>query len=80
MIDTMKYLDNHIFLIVGDGDIYKELIAQSKNLSLDNKVYFLGKKTPDELKKITPIADLGISFEEDLGLNYRYALPNKIFD
>ena len=26
------------------------------------------------------MADLGISIEEDLGLNYKYALPNKIFD
>lgn len=40
----------------------------------------LGKKTPSELKKITPKTDLGISVEEDLGLNYHFALPNKIFD
>ena len=25
-------------------------------------------------------ADVGISLEEDLGLNYRFALPNKVFD
>ena len=36
--------------------------------------------TPNELKELTPNATIGISLEEDLGLNYRYALPNKIFD
>ena len=33
-----------------------------------------------KLRKITLQADLGISFEERKGLNYYYALPNKIFD
>ena len=36
--------------------------------------------SPESLHKITPLAHLGISIEEDLGLNYRFALPNKIFD
>ena len=34
----------------------------------------------NELAKITPTADLGLSIEEDVGLNYRFALPNKLFD
>jgi hypothetical protein len=32
------------------------------------------------LHEVTCQADLGISLEEDLGLNYRFALPNKLFD
>ena len=47
---------------------------------LENKVHFTGRLAIEELEKLTPTADLGISIEEDLGLNYRYALPNKLFD
>ena len=32
------------------------------------------------MHEVTRQADLGISLEEDLGLNYRFALPNKLFD
>ena len=80
MIETMEYLENCIFIIVGDGDIYEDLKKTVYIKNLNSKVEFLGRKSPEKLFKITPNADLGISFEEDLGLNYRYALPNKIFD
>ena len=80
MIDTMALLDEYLFIVIGDGDILEQLKEKVSNLSLHNKVNFLGKKTPNELKKLTPNATIGMSLEEDLGLNYRYALPNKIFD
>lgn len=80
MIDTMTLLDEYLFIVIGDGDILEQLNEKVSNLSLHNKVKFLGKKTPEELKELTPNATIGMSLEEDLGLNYRYALPNKIFD
>jgi glycosyltransferase involved in cell wall biosynthesis len=80
MIETMNYINNSIFVIIGSGDIEKELKDKVEALNLGNKINFLGKLTPDKLKTLTPLADLGISIEEDLGLNYRFALPNKIFD
>jgi glycosyltransferase involved in cell wall biosynthesis len=80
MIASMKFLEDCIFLVIGTGDIFNSLQKKVEKLNFNEKVKFLGKIAPDELKRITPLADLGISLEEDLGLNYRYALPNKIFD
>ncbi|MDY0780182.1 glycosyltransferase [Tenacibaculum sp. IB213877] len=80
MIDTIKFLDDFLFLIVGDGDITQQLKKIVQIKKLENKVIFYGKVNPEELKNITPNAVLGISLEEDLGLNYRFTLPNKIFD
>lgn len=80
MIETIKLLENHTLVIVGDGDILNDLKELVANQNLTSKVKFLGKVSPKELKKITPSAAIGISLEEDLGLNYKFALPNKIFD
>ena len=51
-----------------------------KENDLGGKVIFKGRLPPGDLFPITCAADLGISLEEDRGLNYRYALPNKLFD
>lgn len=80
MITTMQYIDNITFYIVGEGDISDRLKQDVTNKNLSKKVVFLGKILPNELFDITKQAAIGISSEEDLGLNYRYALPNKLFD
>lgn len=80
IIDTMKFLDNCILVIIGNGDIYETLVKKVNDKRLNNKIHFLGKISPTELHKLTPLADLGLSIEDDLGLNYRFSLPNKIFD
>ena len=80
MIDTMSHLKNCILVIVGDGYMLEELKSRAVTLGLQEKVLFLGKVLPKDLHDFTKNADLGISLEEDLGLNYRYALPNKLFD
>lgn len=80
MIDTMPKLKNYLFIIIGDGDIFSQLKQKVIQSGLENKVIFLGKMLPEELTAYTESADMGISLEENLGLSYRYALPNKIFD
>ena len=51
MINTMHLLDDYIFVVIGNGDILQELKEKTVAQSLEKKVKFLGKKTPDELKK-----------------------------
>ncbi len=80
MIEAIDILTDCYFLIIGHGDIFEEINKLVSQKNLNNKVYFLGKIAPQELKDITPLAHVGISIEEDLGLSYRYSLPNKIFD
>ena len=80
MIETISFLPNCILVIVGSGDISKELETLVSKKKLKNQVKLLGAVSPQKLHTITPLANLGISIEEDLGLNYRFALPNKIFD
>lgn len=80
MMDTMQLLEDTILLIIGKGDIFESLQDKIKDQQLAEKVKFLGKLPPEKLQHITPLAHIGLSLEEDLGLSYRYALPNKLFD
>lgn len=80
VILAMKYLEGARLVIAGDGDIKPQLESLVQQEGLENKVEFTGRLTIGNLAEITPTADLGLSVEEDVGLNYRFALPNKLFD
>ena len=77
---AMHFIDNAKLIIAGDGDIKADLENLTIKENLQNKVEFTGRLPLEELIKLTLQADLGLSIEEDLGLNYRFALPNKLFD
>ena len=80
IISTMQFLDEFVLIMAGEGDISLQLKELTKELGMDDRVEFAGRYQPDALYLITCSCDLGISLEEDRGLNYRYALPNKLFD
>ncbi|ALR32086.1 glycosyl transferase family 1 [Chryseobacterium sp. IHB B 17019] len=77
---AMHHLNNVIFKIAGDGPKkreYEELVIKE---NLQQKVQFLGKLLPEDLRKITVTADCGMSIEENGGESYYYSLPNKVLD
>jgi len=79
-IKAMQFIEGAEFWLAGDGDLTQNLKKLVEELKLESKVKFLGRLPFQELNEVTRKADLGISLEEDLGLNYRFALPNKLFD
>lgn len=80
MIDAMQYLDNFHLNIIGDGDIASQLKQKISEAKLESKVSLLGRIPFENLMDETKKADLGLALEENIGLNYYYALPNKLFD
>lgn len=79
-IMAMQYIDNAVLKIAGGGPMEHEFRAIAEQYEVLDKVQFLGKLHPKELRAITPTADVGLSIEENKGLSYYYSLPNKISD
>ena len=80
MVEAMQYVDNSFLYLAGYGDISKQIETLIISLKLEHKVKMLGEIPLEKLHGYTVQADLGLSLEEDMGLNYRFALPNKLFN
>ncbi len=81
LVESLKYIpEKYSLKIAGDGPFRKEVENTIQKNQLENRVELLGLIPPNELKSITQKAFAGVSLEEDLGLSYRYSLPNKLFD
>jgi glycosyltransferase involved in cell wall biosynthesis len=80
-IEAMKFLKTEaILLIIGIGDILAKLKKQVIKNDLSDKVLFTGQVPLEELYSYTMIADIGLSIEKDVSLNYHFCLPNKFLD
>lgn len=79
-LEAMHFLEGVVLLFVGDGDVIPALKKQVESLNLTGKVLFFGKRPYHELLNFTLHADLGLTLDKDTNINYRFSLPNKVFD
>jgi glycosyltransferase involved in cell wall biosynthesis len=78
---AMKHLKtNAVLVIAGIGDIFGLLGKMTMEESLSERVIFLGQVPMEHLHEYTQSADLGLSIEKNVSLNYYFCLPNKFLD
>ncbi|MBL0316100.1 MAG: glycosyltransferase [Flavobacteriales bacterium] len=80
LIQSMQYLQGVLLLIIGSGRAMDTLKKMVVELNLVDKVRIMGKMPFGELRQFTMAADLGLSLDKPLHLNYTLSLPNKLFD
>lgn len=79
-VQAMQYLDEVILIILGGGDVLAVLKKMVVQYQLENKVIFLPRMPYLKMIEYTQASDAGLTFDKDTNLNYRFSLPNKIFD
>ncbi len=79
-VEAMRYLSNHLLLIVGGGDVIDTLKQNVVDFGIEDRVLFYPRMPYEKMMQYTMVSDLGITFDKDTNINYRFSLPNKLFD
>ncbi|MEE9553643.1 MAG: glycosyltransferase [candidate division Zixibacteria bacterium] len=79
LVEVMKRLEKTTLVFFGDGLLKDRLKNQGEDLGISERVKFAGMIHPDELLNHTAAGDAGVLLMEDVALNNRLALPQKLF-
>lgn len=77
---AMPGLEGIKLVIYGDGPNAPRLRSLAKSLNLNGQIEFRGAVRPDELRKQTCQAWLGLTLFSETGLHHRHSLANRFFD
>lgn len=81
LLEIMKYLPSHYFLVyIGGGNEWERIAAMRHEWGLEDRVEMIPKLGPELLRRYTPLAQLGMSLDGFEDLNHWFTLPNKLFD
>ncbi len=80
LVQAMQYLDDCHLMIIGGGDVLPILKQMVVDLNISDRVRFLPRMSYAKMMAYTQNAEFGFCLDKDTNLNYRFSLPNKLFD
>jgi glycosyltransferase involved in cell wall biosynthesis len=80
LVEAMQYVQHGQLLIIGGGDVIGKLKQMTHDLQLTGKITFMPPMLFEKLRSYTRQVAIGLSIDKDTNINYRYSLPNKLFD
>jgi glycosyltransferase involved in cell wall biosynthesis len=80
LIEAIRQTEQVSLLVVGSGDLLEVMKKRVVELDLARRVKFIPKVPWEDLIRYTKSADAGLSLDKDTNLNYKFSLPNKLFD
>jgi len=79
ILPAMKIVNANL-KVCGDGNYLSDAKQLVKDLRIEDKVEFVGNVLPDDLRKITQMAYIGLNTVERLGMSNYLSLSNRTFD
>ena len=80
LVQAMSFLDDCFLMIIGGGDVLPILKQMVEDLNITDRVRFFPRMPYQQMMAYTQLAELGFCLDKDTNLNYRFSLPNKLFD
>ena len=80
LVQAMAQLNDCFLMIIGGGDVLLILKQMVEDMMITDRVCFFPRMPYQQMMAYTQLAELGFCLDKDTNLNYRFSLPNKLFD
>lgn len=79
-VRALQHLPDHHLALIGAGPEHDEATLRARQLGVEGRLHVHGRMPFEQLRRCTAAADVGLSLDRPTVDNFRFSLPNKLFD
>ena len=80
LLEAIAIQEELFLCVVGKGDVFPQLKLRARAGDLKDKTLFVDAIPYEDMMQYTMHANVGLSLDKGNNLNYKFSLPNKLFD